>query len=224
MSICLLSCLLCNGELIIRGNLPNFISTCLGRMKVWNSLDWVTCYPLHFTLAYIVYQESRNRQFVYIHVHYGVHGEMYIGIVSRLIDLSLCCIICSQIEKIRVLIAKPELLISCHPNKRRSAFFFSRTTATAPRRLRIAQKSAQFRTVRKEWLSALMQKSQVGGTLYNPCGVDCIYIYYRKFNAEFNKLIKTVGHLACCYPKMMLNTPTFANSFNFIWIFSYSHL
>ena len=23
-----------------------------------------------------------------------------------------------------------------------------------------------------------------------------IYIYYRKFNAEFNKLIKTVGHVA----------------------------
>jgi len=35
-----------------------------------------------------------------------------------------------------------------------------------------------------------------------------IYIYYRKFNAEFNKLIKH----------------TFANNFDFIWIFSYSHL
>ena len=57
-------------------------------MKAWaacNSLDWVTCYPLHFTLAYIVYQESRTGQVVYIHVHYGVHSEMYIGIDSRLI-------------------------------------------------------------------------------------------------------------------------------------------
>jgi len=39
------------------------ITTRLGRMKAWaacNSLDWVTCYPLHFTLAYIVYQESRT--------------------------------------------------------------------------------------------------------------------------------------------------------------------
>ena len=89
-----------------------------------NLLDWVTCYPLHFILAYIVYQESLARQVVYIHVHYGVHGEMYIGIDSRLIDLSLCCIICSQIKKIWVLVAKPELLISCHPIDRQSAVFF----------------------------------------------------------------------------------------------------
>ena len=36
------------------------ITTRLGRMKAWaacNSQDWVTCYPLHFTLAYIVYRE-----------------------------------------------------------------------------------------------------------------------------------------------------------------------
>ena len=104
--------------------LSKFITTRLSRMKAWaacNSLDWVTCYPLHFTLAYIVYRESRTRQVVYIHVHYGVHGEMYIGIDSRLIDLSLCCIICSQIKKIRVLVAKPELLISCHPNEWQSS-------------------------------------------------------------------------------------------------------
>ena len=64
-------------------SLSNLITTHLGRMKAWaacNSLDWVTCYPLHFTLAYIVYRESRTCQVVYIHVHYGVHGEMYIGI------------------------------------------------------------------------------------------------------------------------------------------------
>ena len=39
-------------------SLSNFITIRLGRMKTWavrNSLDWVTCYPLHFTLAYIVY-------------------------------------------------------------------------------------------------------------------------------------------------------------------------
>ena len=96
--------------------LSYFITTRLGRMKAWvacNSLDWVTCFPLHFTL-----------QVVYIHVHYGVHREMYIGIDSRLIDSSLCCIICFQIKKIRVLVAKPELLISCHPNKRQSAVCF----------------------------------------------------------------------------------------------------
>ena len=67
--------------------------------------------PLHFTLAYIVYRESRTRQVVYIHVHYGVHGEKYIGIDSCLIDLSLCCIICSQINTIRVLVSKPEVQI-----------------------------------------------------------------------------------------------------------------
>ena len=83
-------------------SLSNLITTHLGRMKAWaacNSLDWVTCYPLHFTLAYIVYRESRTCHVIYIHVHYGVHGEMYIGIDSRLIDLSLCCIICSQNKK-----------------------------------------------------------------------------------------------------------------------------
>ena len=79
-----------------------FITTRLGRMKAWgtcNSLDWVTCYPLHYTFAYIVYRESRTLQVVYIHVHYGVHNLIYIGVDSRLIDLSLCCIICSQIKK-----------------------------------------------------------------------------------------------------------------------------
>ena len=106
--------------------LSKFITTRLSRMKAWaacNSLDWVTCYPLHFTLAYTVYRESRTRQVVYIHVHYDVYGEMYIGIDSCLIDLSLCCIICSQMKKIRVLVAKPELLISCHPNEWQSAPF-----------------------------------------------------------------------------------------------------
>jgi len=55
-------------------SLSNFIPTRLGCMKAWaacNSLDWVTCYPLHFTLVYIVYRESRTRQVVYIHVQYG---------------------------------------------------------------------------------------------------------------------------------------------------------
>jgi len=47
-----------------------------------NSLDWVTCFPLHFTLAYIVYLESWTRKVVYIHVNYGIHCEMYIGIES----------------------------------------------------------------------------------------------------------------------------------------------
>ena len=42
------------------------------------------------------------------------HGEMYMGIDSRLMDLSLCCIICSQIKKIRVLVAKPYIQIACH--------------------------------------------------------------------------------------------------------------
>ena len=28
-----------------------------------------------------------------------------------------------------------------------------------------------------------------------------IYVYCRKFNAEFNKLIKTVGHCACFFEK-----------------------
>jgi len=77
--------------------------------------------PLHTC----VYRESRTSQVVYIHVHYNVYG---------LIDLSLCCIICSQIKKIRVLVAKPELLISCHSKQAAvRRVFHPRTTATAPR-------------------------------------------------------------------------------------------
>ena len=48
-----------------------------------------------------------------------------------------------------------------------------------------------------------------------------IYMYCSK--AEFNKLIKTVGHCARFFEKNMLNTSTLANNFDFIWIFSYSH-
>ena len=118
-------------------SLSNFITTRLGRMKAWaayNSLDWVTCYLLHFTFAYIVYRESRTRQVVCVHVHYGVHGEMYIGIESQLIDLSLCCIICSQIKKIRVLVAKPELLIYLVTRTSGSPLCFPPpTTVTAPK-------------------------------------------------------------------------------------------
>ena len=88
MSICPLSHLLCNGEIIARG------SNCV-----------------HNVLQFI------------LHVHYAVHGEMNIGIDSRLNNLSLCCIICSEIKKIRIFVAKPELLISCHPNERQSAVF-----------------------------------------------------------------------------------------------------
>ena len=53
-------------------SLSNFITTHLGLMKAWatcNSLDWVTCYPLHFTLAYIVYRESRTvKLFTYMYI------------------------------------------------------------------------------------------------------------------------------------------------------------
>jgi len=44
-----------------------------------------------------------------------------------------------------------------------------------------------------------------------------------KFNAEFNKLIKTVGHRALFFRKMILNTPTFVNMFYFIWIYIGCH-
>jgi len=47
-----------------------------------------------------------------------------------------------------------------------------------------------------------------------------IYINCGKVNAEFNTLIKTVGHSVRYFRKLS----TFANNFDFIWIFSYSHL
>ena len=98
--------------------LSNFITIRLGRMKTWavrNSLDWVTCYPLHFTLVYIVYRESQTRQVVYIHVHYGVHWNVhwyrqpFDWFVTLLHDLF-------SNKKDKGLVAKPELLFSCHPN------------------------------------------------------------------------------------------------------------
>ena len=52
------------------------------------SLDWVTCFPFHFTLAYIVNRESRTRQVVYIHVHYGVLGEStVVGLICHFVAL-----------------------------------------------------------------------------------------------------------------------------------------
>ena len=58
--------------------------------------------------------------------------------------------------------------------------------------------------------------------------IDCfyIYLYCRKVNAEFNKLVKTVGHRvrSFFFRKMMLNTPTVVNIFEIVWILSYSHL
>jgi len=51
-----------------------------------------------------------------------------------------------------------------------------------------------------------------------------IYIYYRIFNAEFNKLIKTVGHRALIFREMVLNTPTFANNFGYFQILTYQVL
>ena len=69
----------------------NFITT---PMKAW-AADWVTRFPLHFTLACIA-RITDPSSCLHTHVHNGVHGEMYIGIDSHLIVLSLCCIICSQ--------------------------------------------------------------------------------------------------------------------------------
>ena len=50
-------------------------------------------------------------------------------------------------------------------------------------------------------------------------------MYCRKFNAEFNnfKLIKTVGRRARFLENDVQYTH-FAKNFDFIWIFSYSHL
>ena len=50
------------------------------------------------------------------------------------------------------------------------------------------------------------------------------YICCRKFNAEFNTLVRQKVTVLVFWENMMLNTPTFANKFDFIWIFSYSHL
>ena len=101
-----------------------------------------------------------------IHVHYGVHSEMYIGIDSHLIDLSLCCIICSQIKNIKVLFAKPELMIS------------PADTATAPHGLRIAQMSRQFSWPQR-WADCprSWKIGGSGGLCKNPRYVDCSCVF-----------------------------------------------
>ena len=140
-----------------------------------------------------------TRQVVYIHVHYGAHGEMYIGIDSRLFDLSLCCIICSQIKKIRVLVAKPELLISCHPNEWQSVVF-----PPVDHRDNIlaweSTKWADYLAGRNgEWLSALMKNGEVGGSLWNLCCVDCIYAKMLRALLQFGilKLIHVCVYCEC---------------------------
>ena len=103
-------------------SLSNFITTNLGRMlhATCQTGLHVILSTSHLRTLYIENHGPSDGQVVYIHVHYGVHGEMYISIDSHLIDLSLCCIIGSQIKKIRVLVVKQELLISCHPNELQS--------------------------------------------------------------------------------------------------------
>ena len=112
-------------------------------MKTWavrNSLDWVTCYPLHFTLAYIVYWEWLTHQVVYIHCtlwrpRWNIHRyrQSFDWFVTLLHYLF------SNKKKIRVLVVKSELLISCHTNERQSAVHSPQNTATAHCGLRSAQ-------------------------------------------------------------------------------------
>jgi len=51
-----------------------------------------------------------------------------------------------------------------------------------------------------------------------------MYIYCRKFNVEFNKLIKTAGHCAGLKKEKDVEHTQFDNKFDFILIVSYSHL
>ena len=58
------------------------------------------------------------------------------------------------------------------------------------------------------------------------CSIDFyyIYIYCKKLNAEFHKLIKTVGHHHGFFEKWYCTHLPLPTILNFIWIFSYSHL
>ena len=69
------------------------------------------------------------------------------------------------------------------------------------------------------WLNLSLLKTFSAVFLFS---IDFFYIYIRCriFNAEFNKLIKTMGHCSF-FRKMMLNTPTFAKNFDFILTFSH---
>ena len=51
----------------------------------------------------------------------------------------------------------------------------------------------------------------------------CIYLYWWKFNAAFNKLIKKLVTVLV-FSKNDVEHTHLVNNFDFIWIFSYSHL
>ena len=51
-----------------------------------------------------------------------------------------------------------------------------------------------------------------------------VYIYCKTINAEFNKLKNSRSTCSFFSNNDVEHTPTFANNFDFIWIFSYSHL
>ena len=127
---------------------------------------------------------------------------MYIGIDSRLIDLPLCCIFCSQIKTIRVLVANPECNDILSLKERQSALFSPQTTATAPSGLRIAQMRGQFswpRTVRSTPRQIVAvgahEKSRGSGDFVKSelCGLyirrrlkQCLHFFaQRKFNYKF---------------------------------------
>ena len=119
--------------------------------------------------------------------------EMYIGIDSHLIDLSLCCIICSQIKKITVLVAKPELLISCHPNERQYAVC-SPVDPVAWESPKWADNLAG-RGVDREWLSALMKNRGIGGickirAVWKVCYNDHLNVWVKALDCtNMNSLI-----------------------------------
>mgnify|MGYP007091759246 CR=1 FL=1 len=81
-------------------SLSNFITTHLGHMKAWatcNSLDWVILSTSHLRTLYI---ETTDPFSCFTYMYIIMASTVKCTLVdSRLIDLSLCCIICSQINK-----------------------------------------------------------------------------------------------------------------------------
>ena len=147
-------------------SLSNYITTRLGHMKAWaagNLLDWVTCFLLHFTLAYIVYISRITDPSSCLHtctlwrLRWNVHWywqlfDWFVTLLHYLFsnekDQGFGC----QTRTTDILSPERVAVRSVSP---------AVTTTTAPHDMRIAQMSGQF-----SWSGGLCKNQTVWTVCY----------------------------------------------------------
>ena len=166
-------------------SLSNFITTRLGHMKAWvacNSLDWVKCFPLHFTLAYIEYRESRTRHTYCLHTctlwrpRWNIHWNRqsfywFVTLFSNKNDYGFGC----QTRSTNIL--SPERAVVCRVHRDSTCS------------LKIVQMSGQFSWSR-HWANSLLNAVTENGRLYSwktagrgLCKIRAVWtvVYFRLF-------------------------------------------